>query len=239
MVETGRVPELDDTHSDPRGSASSSFWEPEIEHDPVLVLNDDQSFYLHNPPDITLTTESFVSRDSALVHTGEIVRRQASTVESGDQVPAADASNSNTHSVERDYSAVHSADNVLYLNTDHPVQGESGCVTTHRPDGKVTVTAVLDRELQGNVVSQDFAIQNELEIQEPEEEDGVLVEFVPGVRMRSSGQVVLEWSKEFSHRKPFRVRCWVVAYSGRPLYFGKPFVEKRDHYWGRSIGQPL
>ena len=95
-------------------------------------------------------------------------------------MPATNISNSTTHSVERDYLAIRSADNVLHLNTDHPVQGESGCVTTHRPDGKVTVTVVLNRGLQRNVVSQAFVIQ----IQQLEEGDGVLVEFEPGVRGR-------------------------------------------------------
>ena len=143
---------------------------------------------------------------------------------------------------QNDYLAVRRVDNVLYLNTDRPIQAEYGCVTTRAKDGtfcKVAVTAILDDDLEDNVVSHGFAIQNGLEIESLEEGEGVWVELDDHAQTRSTEQAVLEWSKESSHRKPFRVRCWVIEYSGRPIHFGRPFIEKREHYWGSSCREPL
>ena len=224
-------------------SSSSSFWGPESVPAVEIISNSENSVYVHNPSNILQPTGSAVSRNSAIIQVDEIEKEETIPLEITKRVPVVNASMASAQLVEGDnYLAVRPAAKILHLNTESLIEEESGYVTTRRSNGnqqEITITAILDRDLEGNIVSQEFAIRNDLEIEQLEEEDGVWVEFETDIRKRSTGQVVLEWSKEDFHHHPFRVRCWVVAYSGRPVYFGKPFLEKKDYYWGTEVRHSL
>lgn len=127
-----------------------------------------------------------------------------------------------------DYFAVRPAERVLYMNANRHIQDEHGFITPPNAESKIPLTACLDRELAENVISSAFAIEHDLEIEEDEEGNGVCVVFEPGVRTESIGQVVLEWSNKLFCHQPLRIRCRVVKYRGRPVIFGKPFIEKRN-----------
>ena len=231
MVETGEVPEPDIDYSSSDSSSESSPW---VTTSPKVQFHSERGQFssdLHTPPINPRNTTSMSSRESMGVQNGELNRFRSLQLGFVDPDPPAVEPVAGVNSVEverNDYLAVRSADKILYLNTDQHVQAETGNIMTPR-SRRTIVTVVVDGELEANVVSETFAIGNGLEIEDAEDDAGVTVEFKPGVRMRSAGQVVLVWTKGFSYRRPLKVRCWVVPYSGRPVYFGKPFVDKREY----------
>jgi hypothetical protein len=77
-----------------------------------------------------------------------------------------------------------------------------------------------------------------LELEPPDDEDAdpVYFQFTNGERRKSCGEVVIYWSEGVRNRKPFRVRCLVYEHGIRDLIFGKPFLARKRHYWGRGDG---
>jgi hypothetical protein len=233
MVETGEVPAPDIDYS---ASDSSSVSSSRVATSPEIQLNSERgqaSSVLRIPPTNSGTTGSLSSQESMDLQIGWPNRLRSPQLEVLDpDSPVVElAASANSVEIERnDYLAVRSADSILHLNADRHIQAETGNIMTPRSK-RTSVTVIVDSELEANIVSETFAVENGLEIQDAEDDASVIVEYEPGVRMRSVGQVVLVWTKDFSHRQPLRVHCWVVPYSGRPIYFGKPFIVKREYYW--------
>lgn len=237
MVETGEIPEPDIDYSSSDNSSVSSSW---VTTSPEVQLNSERGQTSSDlrilPPINSGSTGSLSSREIMAVQNGLPNRSRSLQPEVVDPDPPAVEPTASVISVgveNSDYLAVRSADSILHLNTDRPVQAETGNIET--PKSKRTrVTVFVDNELEANVVSETFAIENGLEILAAEDDTGVIIEFEPGIRMRSVGQVVLVWTKDFYHRSPLKILCWVVPYNGRPVHFGKPFVDRKEHYWGRG-----
>ncbi len=57
------------------------------------------------------------------------------------------------------------------------------------------------------------------------------IDFGNDQKERKVGTVALRWGYGLmQHRKSFTVHCWVCVYDIRKLVFGRPFVEKKNHY---------
>jgi hypothetical protein len=254
MANTGHVPEHDRVHPDIlRPSPSSSMAEhvhhPDIayvesrrsswstsiaplEHEVSLerIVNDQQLARVPAPSNSSTTIEARLSHDSPPSPNGDTASSRGIQLEFSDSESVSETSSINPGE-GADYLDVYPAGSLLDLTSDEPVQKERGFLAT--PNGKVSISVVLDHKLDGNLVAEDFAIENGLQIEDLEEQDRIWIKFGRDNLAQSTGEVVLEWSDgPYSQRLPFRVRCWVCAHPLEPVIFGKQFLKKRDHYWG-------
>ena len=136
-----------------------------------------------------------------------------------------------------DFIGTYSSSFLLHLNPHHTFTAETGYIYT--PTGAISATALVDKDFEGNFISQAYAVRLGLEISELEdEEDGVnesWIDFGDGQRQRKVGTVTLRWGDALMpDRKSFPVHCWVCVHDIRNLVFGRPFVEKRNHYLKRT-----
>lgn len=117
------------------------------------------------------------------------------------------------------------------LNTESSTDGyiSIGSVLTF-------VTANVDSSLRENLMSQNLAVQLDLDIRpidsSPDEDDLNWIILKDGQKIRKVGETEFQWTKgNSSHRRPFTVACWVYEYNQRPLVFGQPFLETRRRRW--------
>ena len=129
---------------------------------------------------------------------------------------------------EGDFISVAPISYALHLSQDSVMEAVSGYINTS--NGRVSTTALLDKSLEQNIISAEFATKNTLVIQaHDEEEEDVWIEFGHGEREKSLGTVTLEWSDSM-HEGIVRIHCLVYEHNIRNLVFGKPFVVKTKHY---------
>jgi hypothetical protein len=136
-------------------------------------------------------------------------------------------------STQGDFIGTYSSSYLLHLNPHHTFTAESGFINT--PTGPISATALVDNDFEGNFISQAYAVRLGLTIQELEdEEEGSKeswIDFGDGQRERKVGTVALRWGDGLMpDGRSFSVHCWVCVHDIRNLVFGRPFVEKRNHY---------
>jgi hypothetical protein len=132
--------------------------------------------------------------------------------------------------VDEDFVSVGPKSYLLQLNSTRPMIPTQGYVNIdHRA---ISITALLDKTLDHNLISLARVQRLGLEMEPPDDEDPVYFHFENGEKRKGCGQVVILWSEGVQYRKPFRVRCVVYEHDIRPLVFGKPFLERKRHYWG-------
>jgi hypothetical protein len=129
---------------------------------------------------------------------------------------------------EGDFIAVAPISYVLHLSQDSVMEAVSGYINTS--SGRMSVTALLDKSLEQNIISAAFATKNTLVIKvHDDEEEDRWIDFGHGEREKSSGTVTLEWSDSM-YEGSVRIHCLVYKHNIRDLVFGKPFVVKTQHY---------
>jgi hypothetical protein len=135
---------------------------------------------------------------------------------------------------EEDFISVRQKSYLLRLNSDSGRQAKPIPGYIHTDTRSIFVTALLDAALDYNVISL-AQVQNwGLELEPPDDEDPVWFQFEDSEKWKSCGRVIITWSKGVAHLKPLRVRCMVYEHNIRDLVFGKPFLERRKHYWGND-----
>ncbi|OBT64739.1 hypothetical protein VE03_05857 [Pseudogymnoascus sp. 23342-1-I1] len=140
-------------------------------------------------------------------------------------------------SAQGNFISVYENSYLLNLNPSHQFLAESGYIAT--PIGPVSTTALVDSDFGANLISQSYAVRLGLEIEEldanEQESDGVWIDFGDGQRQRAVGKLCLKWNNGLLPSKvSFSVHCWVCEHNVRNVVFGKPFIEKRNHYWHRG-----
>jgi hypothetical protein len=134
---------------------------------------------------------------------------------------------------EEDFISVGPKNHILKLNANRSVKSVQGYVNTD--NGAVSTTALLDEALDYNLISLSDVHRFGLDMEPPDDEEPVCFQTEQGEK-KSCGQVVLVWDEGVPSRKPFRVRCLVYGHDIRPLLFGKPFLDRRTHYWSVTGG---
>jgi hypothetical protein len=132
---------------------------------------------------------------------------------------------------EEDFISVQPKSYLLGLNSDFGQKAQPIPGYIHTDTRTIFVTALLDAALDYNVISLAQVQSWGLELEPPDDEDPVWFQFENDEKWKSYGVVVITWSEGAAHLKPFRVRCLVYEHNIRGLIFGKPFLEKREHYW--------
>lgn len=136
--------------------------------------------------------------------------------------------------VEEDFISVGPKSYLLNLNSNRPLIPTPGYINIdHRA---IFTTPLLDEALDFNIISLAYVQELGLIPEPPDDEEPVWFNFGNGEKRKSCGEVVIYWSDGVVNRKPFRVRCLVYAHNIRPLMFGKPFLERKKHYWGIDDG---
>jgi hypothetical protein len=135
---------------------------------------------------------------------------------------------------EEDFISVRPKSYLLGLNSGSGQQAKPIPGYIHTDTRKIFVTALLETELDYNVVSLAQVQGWGLELEPPDDEDPVWFQFGNGEKWKSYGVVVITWSEGAAHLKPLRYRCLVYEHNIRGLLFGKPFLEKRDYYRRRD-----
>jgi hypothetical protein len=135
---------------------------------------------------------------------------------------------------EEDFISLREKSYLLELNSDSGQQAKPVPGYIHTGTHTIFVTALLDAALDYNVTSLAQVQSLGLELEPPDDEDPVWLQFKNNERRKSCGVVVITWSNGTAHLKPLRVRCLVYEHNIRGLIFGKPFLEKSEHYWRRD-----
>lgn len=132
---------------------------------------------------------------------------------------------------EEDFISVGPKNPLLRLNANRPVKSIQGYINTDK--GAVSITVLLDKSLDYNLISLADVKRFGLEMEPPDDEEPVRFQTEDGEK-RSCGQVDMVWSDGLRDRRPFRVRCEVYGHDDRPLLFGKPFLDRKKYYWHRG-----
>ncbi|CZR68731.1 uncharacterized protein PAC_18630 [Phialocephala subalpina] len=186
----------------------------------------------HSP---SLQAESQESRPAEFDNQGETAIVSHTNTDSNTSTDSDTGIISNTNSTTReesDFVLVQPHSYLFSFNPDHAIQSISGYIILKRGE-QVSQTALLDPTLPQNLISLAHAIHLGCTIEPHDETESISIDFGNGKTKRNSGHVILRWSQG-GHRKPLRVRCLVYEHDIRNLFFGKPFVEKRNHYWSRA-----
>jgi hypothetical protein len=100
---------------------------------------------------------------------------------------------------------------------------------------QIHIQALVDEDIEENLISQLFAVRHGLEIGPLHEaEEGTSVEFDDASMEECIGAVGIQWSPERGSLKSFSIRCLVLEHKVRGVIFGTRFVNKRDQY--RRLG---
>jgi hypothetical protein len=131
--------------------------------------------------------------------------------------------------LEEDFILVGPKSNLLRLDPNRPLSSIQGYVNTDK--AAVSITVILDKALDYNLISLTGVQRLGLQMEPPDDEEPVSFQTESGEK-RSCGKVDIRWSEGLRNHKPFRVRCLVYEHDVRPVIFGRPFLERRRHYWG-------
>jgi len=131
--------------------------------------------------------------------------------------------------LEEDFISVGPKSNLLRLDPNRPLSSIQGYANTDK--AAVSITVILDKALDYNLISLSGVLRLGLQMEPPDDEEPVSFLTESGEK-RSCGKVDIRWSEGLRNHKPFRVRCLVYEHDVRPLIFGRPFLERRRHYWG-------
>jgi len=130
-----------------------------------------------------------------------------------------------------DFISVRATNYLMGLNPCRSLESISGYIDT--TNGPISLTVVVDAELDCNVISLAKVRELGLQLETPENEEPVWLQLANGERTKSSGQVVIRWScGARNSNRPFSVSCLVFEYDIGDVWFGKPFLDKREFYWG-------
>jgi hypothetical protein len=136
-----------------------------------------------------------------------------------------------------DYVSVQPRENILKLDLSKHHQSISGYISTGINSFK-SATALVDPDLEDNIISQLYANTLGLEIHPLDPDDvrtNQSIAFKDGREVHKVGDTTLTWGHApSSHKKVFPVHCSVYEYNIKPLIFGQRFLKKRQHYWGRG-----
>ncbi|KAE9381239.1 hypothetical protein N431DRAFT_551386 [Stipitochalara longipes BDJ] len=132
-------------------------------------------------------------------------------------------------SVEEDFISVGPKNHLLRLDPGRPVKSIQGFI--HTDEEASSTTVLIDKALDYNLISLADVQRFGLEMEPPDDEEPVYFHTEQGEK-KSCGKVIMLWSEGRPSRKPFRVRCLVYGHDVRPLLFGRPFLDRRRHYWG-------
>lgn len=100
-----------------------------------------------------------------------------------------------------------------------------------------SATAIVNRKLEGNVISIGEADRLGLAVVTEDDDEEVWIGFGDGMPQKCIGKVVLIWSSS-SHQELYRtqikLQCYVLEHCKPALVFGKMFHDRRTEHWRKT-----
>jgi hypothetical protein len=159
-------------------------------------------------------------------------------IEHGEESPA-----SNQTHAEGDFISVHTTKRKICFNPATRHATISGYIPK-ASGGVVQIKAYLDPKLSENIISLALVIKLGLPIDlydsdydKARDWKWIRIGDGHGYERKSRGTVTLEWSQgAFVNHVPLKVHCWVYEDDEEHvLVLGKPFLDKRKHYWEDNV----
>jgi hypothetical protein len=159
-------------------------------------------------------------------------------IEHGEESPV-----SSPTDADGDFISVHKTKRRIRFNPATHHETISGCIPK-ASGGVVQIKASLDPKLPENIISLALAIKLGLPIDlydsdydKARDWKWIRIGDAHGHERKSRGTVTLKWSQGASvNHVPLKVHCWVYEdEEEHVLVFGKPFLNKRRHYWKDNV----
>lgn len=136
---------------------------------------------------------------------------------------------------EESYDYVRPKNYLLYLQQGDNIQCINGLVNDR------SVTAIVNGDLDVNLISQAFALKHGIQVKplnEFDEDTETTFDFGKGRLEPKIGNASFKWNEGSRRDQSFTVNCSVCRHEIRPIILGRPFIQKRIDVFGKKPNSP-